>query len=110
MLIRIWPRKCRLTIPLLALLGGMFPAGAHGGTWYGYDALGRLTTTLYDNGLCVVYAYDASGNRTSQINYVATLTSRPVWGTATWGSFNWTSAPQWPIWGIGSWGCFAWTP
>ena len=31
---------------------------------YLYDALGRLTTVSFDNGLVVTYSYDAAGNRT----------------------------------------------
>lgn len=57
---------------------------------YGYDALGRLTTALYDNGLCIVYAYDASGNRTSQNNTSGSAPESPVWGTGVWGCAKWT--------------------
>jgi hypothetical protein len=56
---------------------------------YTYDLSGRVTTALYDNGMCIVYTYDAAGNRTAQ-----TSTS---WGTP-------------PAWGSGVWGCFVWTP
>lgn len=55
---------------------------------YGYDKVGRLITALYDNGTCLVYAYDANGNRTSQNSTSATTT--PVWGTGTFGCFSWT--------------------
>ncbi len=34
-------------------------------TTYVYDTLGRLSTVTYDNGLQIVYSYDAAGNRTS---------------------------------------------
>ena len=33
---------------------------------YTYDALGRVTTVLLDNGTKIVYTYDAAGNRTAQ--------------------------------------------
>ena len=34
---------------------------------YEYDALGRLTAVIYDDGFRIIYTYDAAGNRTSQI-------------------------------------------
>lgn len=67
------------------------PTVANGSVNYGYDALGRVTSALYDNGLCIAYTYDANGNRTSQTNTIA-------------------GAPETPVWGVGSWGCFNWTP
>ena len=96
----------------LVLLGLSLPHGAAADVSYGYDPLGRVTTALYDNGLCIVYTYDANGNRTSQTNYAPPQTPPPLWGSPTsWGNFNWNSAPQWPVWGSGAvWGCFKWTP
>jgi YD repeat-containing protein len=58
---------------------------------YTYDDLGRVRSARYDNGVCIAYAYDANGNRTSQ-----TITS--------------TGAPTTPTWGSGVFGCFYWTP
>jgi YD repeat-containing protein len=58
---------------------------------YGYDPVGRLATAKYDDGTCVVYAYDANGNRTSAV------TTRG--GT-----------PELAEWGSGVWGCLAWSP
>ena len=78
---------------------------------YGYDQIGRVTTALYDDGLCVLYTYDASNNRISQNNFAAPQPPRAQWGGATtWGNFAWTGAPVWPVWGVGVWGCFQWTP
>lgn len=57
---------------------------------YTYDSLGRVTTALYDNGTCVVYAYDANGNRTAQTNTNGGSPIMPTWGTGTWGCFSWT--------------------
>lgn len=59
---------------------------------YTYDPSGRLTTALYDNGLCIAYAYDANGNRTSVSGVVGGAPQTAVWGTGAWGCFNWTSA------------------
>lgn len=74
---------------VLGIAALTIPASALGsGVVYGYDKVGRLTTALYDNGLCVAYAYDANGNRTSQTNSTASAT--PVWGTGTFRCFNWT--------------------
>jgi YD repeat-containing protein len=57
---------------------------------YTYDPLGRVTTALYDNGLCVAYSYDANGNRTSQNNTISTPATTPIWGAGVWGCFSWT--------------------
>ncbi|MQA65948.1 MAG: hypothetical protein GEU76_08610 [Alphaproteobacteria bacterium] len=58
---------------------------------YTYDELGRVRTALYDNGLCVAYAYDANGNRTSQSNTISTAAETPYWGAGVWGCFPWTA-------------------
>jgi len=57
---------------------------------YTYDLAGRVTTALYSNGVCVVYSYDANGNRTAQTNTSAAGPLSSVWGAGTWGCFNWT--------------------
>jgi YD repeat-containing protein len=72
-----------MTIPGSALSSGIA---------FGYDKVGRLMTAHYDNGACIVYVYDANGNRASQ-----TITSSG-------------SAPGTPSWGTGTFGCFYWTP
>ncbi len=79
------PRALAVMLGLVAIA---VPGGALGSGVYGYDKVGRLTTALYDNGTCLVYAYDANGNRTSQTNTSATVTA--VWGTGTYGCFSWT--------------------
>jgi hypothetical protein len=58
---------------------------------YGYDQLGRLATALYDEGTCIVYVYDASGNRTAQTNTTAGVPNTATWGTGTWGCAAWAS-------------------
>ena len=76
----------------IALLGisGVGPAlAANGSVAYTYDALGRVTTVSYDTGVCLIYAYDANGNRTSETVNVGSA-STGVWGTGVWGCFNWT--------------------
>jgi YD repeat-containing protein len=78
---------------VLGIAAMTIPGSALGsGVVYGYDAVGRVTSALYDNGTCLAYAYDANGNRTSQ-----TVTSSG-------------GAPQTPTWGTGTFGCFSWTP
>jgi YD repeat-containing protein len=76
---------------VLALLAGTIPNARGASVSYTYDRVGRVTTAVYDNGTCIAYAYDAAGNRTSQITTVS--------GT-----------PEMPTWGSGAWGCFVWTP
>jgi YD repeat-containing protein len=79
--------KSLAAVALLALLGADAGA-ATGSVAYTYDALGRVTTASYDTGACVIYAYDANGNRTSQtINVSASTTA--VWGNFLWGCANW---------------------
>lgn len=42
-------------------------AAQAGSVSYTYDTLGRLTRAAYSNGTVIVYTYDASGNRTTQV-------------------------------------------
>ena len=58
---------------------------------YQYDALGRIKTATYDNGVVITYYYDAAGNRTSQ---VVTGASTPPSGI-TWGNFTWGGTNKW---------------
>lgn len=72
----------RLTAVVVCLLGSS-PAWA-GADTYIYDALGRLKTVIYANGITTNYTYDAAGN----LKAVVTVATPP----ATWGSFNWNGA------------------
>ena len=58
---------------------------------YTYDYLGRVATALYDNDTCIVYGYDANGNRTAQTNTTTASPETPTWGTGAWGCTLWTS-------------------
>ncbi len=57
------------------LVVAVFTAGAAlaasaafaGSVVYAYDNLGRLSRAAYSNGVVIVYAYDAAGNRTSVV-------------------------------------------
>ncbi len=80
----------RLAAAALILIGVLLPQSAGASVDYGYDQLGRVTTALYDNGTCVLYAYDPAGNRTSQSITLSGAPETPTWGTGTWGCFNWT--------------------
>ena len=57
---------------------------------YTYDLSGRVATAFYSNGVCVIYAYDANGNRTAQTNTNAAGATSAVWGAGVWGCFPWT--------------------
>jgi len=84
-------RRLRSTCGLLLALLAMHPASAaNGSVAYTYDALGRVTTASYDTGVCVIYTYDANGNRLSQTVNVNTGNA-PTWGTGVWGCFQWTA-------------------
>lgn len=103
--------RLRIALMLLGLLSSSDGRAATGSITYDYDILGRVVTAYYsNNGVCVVYAYDPNGNRTSQTISASTAVAWPLWGTASWGNFNWTSAPESPIWNSGLWGCFLWQP
>ena len=90
MRIRICQAKALLSVAALALLGSLLPLGAVGSVIYTYDQLGRVTTGLYDNGFCIAYAYDASGNWTAQTSSVSSAPESPTWGSGVWGCFSWT--------------------
>lgn len=62
---------------------------ANGSVAYSYDALGRLLTANYDTGVCIVYSYDANGNRTSQKILVVSGGSTGIWGCFNWNGANW---------------------
>src|ERR1700688_4544520 len=89
MRIRVGRAKALLTATLVALPGILFPLGAVGSVLFSYDPLGRVTTALYDNGLCIAYGYDASGNRTAQTNTISSAPESPTWGSGVWGCFSW---------------------
>lgn len=85
------PRFC-FWISLLFALGQAFqffgPAyAANGSVAYTYDALGRVTTASYDTGVCIVYKYDANGNRLSE-----TINVTAAGATGVWGCFNWNAS------------------
>jgi RHS repeat-associated protein len=49
---------------LVGVLAASDAVQADGSVTFGYDQTGRVSSAAYDNGLCVVYAYDQAGNRT----------------------------------------------
>jgi hypothetical protein len=76
-------------VALSVALGVVAALAANGSVTYTYDALGRLNTANYDTGVCVSYAYDANGNRTSQS---VQASGNGTWGApAVWGCFSWCS-------------------
>jgi hypothetical protein len=84
------PRPTRWAASVV-LLGLLTAAGVKAASVaYSYDFVGRVTTAVYDNALCIVYAYDANGNRSSQTNTSGGTPVSPVWGSGTWGCFFWT--------------------
>jgi len=59
---------------------------------YGYDQVGRITSAAYDNGLCVIYTYDANGNRTAQSYSMSSGPASQNWGSGVWGCYlKWTA-------------------
>jgi uncharacterized protein RhaS with RHS repeats len=60
---------------------------ANGSVAYTYDALGRIITASYDTGACIIYSYDANGNRLSE-----TINVSAAGATGVWGCFNWNAS------------------
>jgi YD repeat-containing protein len=82
--------KARLSVLFLIIFGGIRAEGAAASASYTYDQTGRITTALYDTGVCIAYTYDAAGNRAAQVSTVSTAPESPTWGAGTWGCFPWT--------------------
>jgi hypothetical protein len=91
------PYQCRrllacafmFAIAVLEMLPVKASLAANGSVAYTYDALGRVSTVSYDTGVCVIYSYDANGNRTSQTVLVIGSGGVGVWGCFNWGQKNW---------------------
>jgi len=91
MLVRIQRARTLFFVPAASLLALLWlPESAVASVSYTYDPVGRVTTAIYDNGLCVAYAYDANGNRTAQTNTMGGAPVTATWGTGVWGCFSWT--------------------
>jgi len=78
-------------VTLLAISALCQAFAANGSVAYTYDALGRVITVSYDTGVCLIYAYDANGNRTSETVNVNGSGAPAVWGCFNWGAANWTA-------------------
>jgi hypothetical protein len=78
-----------LCVTAMLAFGIMAALAATGSVTYTYDALGRLSTANYDTGVCIAYAYDANGNRTSQTVTVSGAGATGYWGCFTWGNAQW---------------------
>jgi hypothetical protein len=76
-----------LAIAALSLFHTVPAAAANGSVVYTYDALGRVSTASYDIGVIIIYAYDANGNRTSQV--INVNSSVGTWGSFSWGAARW---------------------
>lgn len=74
-----------------ALMGSFVPTAAEASVVYTYDPVGRVVTALYDNNVCIVYAYDANGNRTAQVINAAGTPNSGVWGTGILGCFRYST-------------------
>lgn len=76
-----------------AIIASPLAHAANGSVSYTYDALGRVTTASYDTGVCILYSYDANGNRLSE-----TINVTVSGATGVWGCFNWNASGG-ALWG-----------
>jgi carbohydrate-selective porin OprB len=83
------PKLC-CAAALLGIVAAMPAEAATASVRYTYDQLGRVATALYDNGVCVVYNYDANGNRTAQTNTAFSGPQPMIWRARVWGCGLWT--------------------
>ncbi|WP_271528604.1 RHS repeat domain-containing protein [Bradyrhizobium sp. CCBAU 25338] len=83
-LARFAPGILAMGLSLTAIHPGQ---AANGSVAYTYDALGRVTTASYDTGVCIIYTYDANGNRLSE-----TINVTAAGATGVWGCFNWNAS------------------
>lgn len=84
--------RARVVAVAAALLAGVAIASAFaqsGSVTYTYDPLGRLSTARYDTGVCILYTYDANGNRLSQTIMISGSGTTGVWGCFAWGQSTW---------------------
>jgi hypothetical protein len=84
--------KIALAFVVFASLAISRASQADSSVSYGYDQVGRVTSAAYDNGLCVVYTYDANGNRTAQSYSMSSGAASQNWGSGVWGCYlKWTA-------------------
>jgi hypothetical protein len=88
-------RPAILALGIPALVGALAipnAVQADSAVTFGYDQTGRVSSAAYDNGLCVVYAYDKAGNRTAQSFAMSSTSAQQDWGAGVWGCYlKWTS-------------------
>lgn len=84
-----WVQVAVFSLVLIALFCVGAALAANGSVTYTYDALGRVTMVNYDTGVCIMYSYDANGNRLSETIVVSATGATGVWGCFKWGQGLW---------------------
>jgi YD repeat-containing protein len=77
-----------LVFAVAVILATSLAREASAGVTYAYDALGRLASATYDNGVIIYYYYDEDGNRLTQVVQANAA-------AAVWNNFYWGSGAQW---------------
>jgi hypothetical protein len=90
MFIHVGRAGALLVLSALALLGCSVASSANDAPSPTSTQRARLTAALPGNDPCIVYTYDANGNRSSQTITVSGGAMTPTWGTGVWGCFKWT--------------------
>lgn len=82
----------RRRMAVIGLCLGFFsvPAQANGLITINSQIAASLMLLTSGSSLCVTYAYDKNGNRTSEVT-VGVPSSGAVWGSSPFGCFNWTN-------------------
>src|SRR5689334_17298647 len=81
-MVQMWSYRKRLiracVLASTAFCAAASPAVAgNGSVTFTYDAVGRVTSAVYDTGVTLQYSYDAAGNRTQQVLVVGTSPGAP---------------------------------
>lgn len=87
MALRLAKAGCSAFAALAVCVALVAPAQA--AITYAYDSLGRVVAARYDNNTCILYAYDANGNRKSEIVDTSGTKTISEWGVGYWGCFHW---------------------
>jgi hypothetical protein len=83
-------RKALLILVALVTAALSIPSTAHDIASRAMKQVRGTIGAISSDDPCIVYTYDANGNRQTQMITVSGGGMTPTWGTGTWGCFKWT--------------------